>query len=90
MTTNVSHEEFMRWLDSCDTAAVRYAKVSKSLARDDQIARYLPGNYQIIESCDEYAIVAGADVAGWTLDKYVMPRLSSGLITSEEVEWPPG
>jgi hypothetical protein len=82
--TAVSHEEFTTWLGACDR--VRYARVSKSLARDDQIEKYLPLNYQIIESNDDHAIVAGADIGGWTLDKYVMPRLSSGLITSEELE----
>jgi hypothetical protein len=82
--TAVSHEEFVSWLDKCDR--VRYARVSKSLARDDQIMKCLPSNYQFIVSTDVYAIVAGADVAGWTLEKYVMPRLSFGLITSEELE----
>lgn len=84
MTTPVSPEEFQGWLDTCDR--VRFARVSKSLADDEQIVRYLPANYQVVESCQDYVIIAGADVAGWTLDKHVLPALSSGLITGRELQ----
>lgn len=54
-------------------------------ARDiDQVAAYLPGNYEAIEKDGEVTIV-GEDVAGWTLDDYVIPRLASGLIFAIEV-----
>jgi hypothetical protein len=32
-------------------------------------------------------VVSGADMAGWTLDGYVIPRLASGLIWAEEVDY---
>jgi hypothetical protein len=30
-------------------------------------------------------LIAGRDVAGWTLDDYVIPRLASGMYYAEEV-----
>ena len=49
---------------------------------------YLPSNYTAKErsgyagACIE---IEGYDIAGWTLDDYVIPRLASGLIVATEV-----
>lgn len=59
----------------------------------DEIARFLPSNYEIADEVIEnedsiYSarmFIRGHDVAGWTLDGYVIPRLASGLIWAEEV-----
>ena len=32
------------------------------------------------------AVIQGEDYAGWTLDAYVLPRLSSGLIAAQEID----
>lgn len=53
------------------------------------IERYLPDNYTVVfESFlpdgKSDLIVAGEDVAGWTLDGYVIPRLASGLYFARE------
>lgn len=50
-----------------------------------QVAAYLPSNYSAVLRGDIIDIT-GTDVAGWTLDDYVIPRLASGLITAKEVE----
>jgi len=44
---------------------IRYALVS---ADDDQVAAYLPDNYRVAGSVDGQTVIAGRDVAGWTLD----------------------
>jgi hypothetical protein len=31
-------------------------------------------------------VIEGEDVAGWSLDKYVIPRYASGLIWAEEID----
>jgi hypothetical protein len=52
------------------------------------IERYLPDNYgtQAVGISDSgLTLVEGEDVAGWTLDGYVIPRLASGLIIADEV-----
>jgi hypothetical protein len=46
----------------------------------ETIRRYLPGNY----TATTYVVIEGEDVAGWTLDGYVIPRLGSGLICARE------
>jgi hypothetical protein len=51
-----------------------------------RVARYLPGNYEVIrEDDDGDVVISGTDNAGWTLDGYVLPRLSSGLMFGTEV-----
>jgi hypothetical protein len=62
---------------------MRYALVS---ARGEQIARYLPDNYQILGSVDGQTVIGGRDAAGWTLDAYVIPRLASGLYFAAEID----
>lgn len=34
-----------------------------------------------------FILIVGEDVAGWTLDGYVLPRLASGLIFAVEVKF---
>lgn len=74
---------------------VRFALVS--LARDklETVSGYLPGNYAVIgtvEHADQYpfdgqcAVIQGRDNGGFTLDKYIIPRLSSGLIVAREID----
>ena len=49
---------------------------------------YLPANYAItsgIQGAEPRYLISGKDVAGWTLDDYVIPRLASGLIWATEV-----
>lgn len=58
---------------------------------------YLPSNYKvacvledrsgdILRSNATVTVIYGEDVAGWTLDGYVIPRLASGLLHAVEVE----
>ncbi len=57
----------------------------------ETVQNYLPHNYQAFrEPCTDtkiepYILIEGYDYAGWTLDGYVIPRLSSGLIYAKEV-----
>lgn len=61
-----------------------------SHAWKDQLERYLPANYRVVGGAHErdglwgYTI-EGHDVAGWTLDGYVIPRLQSGLYGAHEI-----
>ena len=55
----------------------------------ERVARYLPANYTVTGT-EEYressvVYVKGSDVAGWTAEGYVIPRLASGLLTAEVV-----
>lgn len=59
-----------------------------------EVEAYLPDNYGLMESFMEQrpngretllVIIGGHDVAGWTLDGYVIPRLFSGLIAAQEI-----
>lgn len=45
---------------------------------------YLPTNYKLY-TCDDDMLIAGKDVAGWTMDGYVIPRLQSGNIIAKEI-----
>lgn len=59
------------------------------------IAKYLPDNYRVVGEAPwpgggNAVLIAGEDVAGWTLDEYVLPRLASGLIHGVEVVTPDG
>ena len=79
----------------------RYALIgSKGSRWDDErvVAKYLPDNYSVEavvsnqtgEIVDwpypQAIVVSGRDVAGWTLDGYVLPRLASGLIRGIEID----
>lgn len=54
-------------------------------AAPERVARYLPTNYTATPDGDGGTLIEGTDVAGWTLDGYVLPRLMSGLIGAREV-----
>ncbi len=45
----------------------------------------LPGNQAGKTSNAMRIVIRGYDIAGWTLDDYVIPRLASGLIVANEV-----
>ena len=52
----------------------------------ERVAQYLPSNYEVV-GWEAYrtrsvVFVKGTDVAGWTADGYVIPRLASGLLTA--------
>jgi hypothetical protein len=72
----------------------RYAIV-KNASSEQQLAAYLPANYRIEKDDgppwggeESDFLIAGEDVAGWTLDGYVIPRLASGLIwATEQFVW---
>jgi hypothetical protein len=57
-----------------------------SLARVEDVERYLPDNYKVIGGTDGRVIIAGEDVAGWTADLYVIPRLRSGVMAAREID----
>ena len=51
--------------------------------------QYLPDNYELVElgrGVGNYNLIVGRDVAGWTLEEYVIARLSSGLIFAAEID----
>lgn len=55
-------------------------------ARDKwEVLAYLPSNYEVIFWNTDGVVIAGNDDAGWTLDDYVIPRLSSGNIACREL-----
>lgn len=66
----------------------RYAIVYRS--ERHEVEPYLPDNYeivgQVLDAGRLATIIAGQDVAGWTLDSYVIPRLQSGLRFAAELE----
>lgn len=73
----------------------RYAIVRNARSLREAEA-YLPDNYRVIhEGADEPSfhgrerslfVIEGRDNAGWTLDRYVIPRYASGLIACEEID----
>lgn len=75
--------------------AERFALVSVHRTGVETIQRYLPDNYGVNTAVRgtitdpqtglACVLVQGRDVAGWTLDDYVLPRLGSGLIGGREV-----
>ena len=71
-------------------ATVRKATVKVRPGTDleaalDQVSAYLPSNYSAAILRSGEIDITGIDIAGWTLDGYVIPRLASGLIFAEEV-----
>ena len=66
------------------TAKVKVKEIDDMLER---VRALLPDNYKVAyNSLTEQFMITGKDVAGWTLDSYVIPRLASGLIFAEEVK----
>ena len=63
---------------------VRMARVTNYTSRK-QVERYLPQNYVVLVETSEGIVIQGSDMAGWTLDGYVIPRLGSGLIGCKEI-----
>ncbi len=62
----------------------RYAIVKG--ARDKfEVEAYMPENYEVIYWNIDGVVIAGTDRAGWTLDGYVIPRLSSGNMGCREL-----
>lgn len=55
----------------------QYATVTG--ATEAVVSAYLPDNYTVVGTGSDGAVVIGGrDVAGWTLQDYVIPRLASG------------
>lgn len=63
---------------------MRYAFISNSADQVDVIRRYLPSNY-IAFTWARGVWIEGEDVAGWTMDDYVIPRLASGGFYAREM-----
>jgi hypothetical protein len=51
---------------------------------DRPIANYLPKRYRVTNVVDGKTYIEGTDFHGWTLDGYVIPRLSSGMFRCVE------
>lgn len=64
--------------------AMRYAIVKGANSRRE-VEAYLPDNYDVIAEVGFDYIIGGVDFAGWTLDGYVIPRLSSGNMGCREL-----
>jgi hypothetical protein len=67
--------------------------IVRNVATQRQLEAYLPSNYRVTAEVDDLSWpdhlvfeIEGRDVAGWTLDDYVIPRLASGLIWAEELK----
>lgn len=67
---------------------MRYATVTNAPVQGG-LYRYLPDNYTILGDLnDGRLVIHGEDVAGWTLDDYVIPRLASWSMLATEVTDP--
>ena len=64
----------------------RYAIVTGLHADAETVARYLPSNYRVLGTTSHGVVIQGTDNAGWTFEKYVAPRLGSGLMRAVEVD----
>jgi hypothetical protein len=73
------------------SAEVAYTYANRSAEEaEGAIGRYLPDNFHVTASRSMpdgtwVVTVQGADLMGWTLDGYVLPRLGSGLHFGREV-----
>jgi len=63
---------------------MRHALVRDMAREVDMIRRYLPSNY-VAFTWGKDVWIEGNDVAGWTMDGYVIPRLASGNIVASEM-----
>lgn len=63
----------------------RIAKVVSKSSSFDTISTYLSANYRAFVA-DGVIHIVGHDVAGWTLDGFIIPRLGSGLHVVEELD----
>ena len=50
-----------------------------------EVVAYLPSNYEVILWTKDGIYIGGKDEAGWTLNDYVIPRLSSGNMGCREL-----
>ena len=67
------------------TGQRRFARVTGGLAVTlESVRAYMPANYTA-EWDEDGILISGIDSHGWTLDRYVIPRLDSGLIVAVEV-----
>lgn len=62
----------------------RYAIV-KGARSEREVKAYLPENYRLLGTYKGESFIVGEDMAGWTLDGYVIPRFGSGLIACREI-----
>lgn len=70
------------WGDGADLLQrERHAVVLDDGVGLDEVEPFLPGNYSA-KLVDGVVMIKGFDKAGWTLDGYVIPRLSSGCIVA--------
>lgn len=76
-----------------EDAEVRFAVV-RGARSADEVGRYLPDSYGVMESFVEVdggreslvVIIGGQDFgSGWSLENYVIPRLASGSMSCEEI-----
>ena len=49
----------------------------------ERVANYLPSNYTVVDADvtggdGDSVIIGGHDVAGWTIEQYIAPRLGTG------------
>ena len=56
-----------------------------------RVKAFLPSNYRVADfdvvgRDGDSVIIEGVDVAGWTMDDYIIPRLASGLLWATEVD----
>lgn len=85
---NIETDDSMRW-DVIASAPTRTAIVTGARS-EREVAAYLPDNYRVIPGIGgkidgrPFWMIGGTDVAGWTLDDYVIPRLASGLMFATE------
>ena len=55
----------------------------------EDLEAYLPENYKVIGGelgLNDAYVIEGEDMAGWTLEDYVVPRLASGMMVATIVE----
>lgn len=62
----------------------RYAIV-KGARSEREVKAYLPENYRLMGAYKDAFVIVGEDVAGWTLEGYVIPRYGSGLMACREL-----
>ena len=71
----------------------RYAIVRGYSITAEKVAAYLPANYKVIHTGmthtvleETVVVIEGIDRNGFTLDRYVSPRLGSGLMRCDEID----
>ena len=72
-------------------AAVKVPRGETYRRTVERVDRYLPANYRTVERFTDEGnrvLIVGRDLAGWTLEGYVIPRLASGLLFAEEYGGP--